>query len=58
MERKSRIAVGDLVTVQGVAQALGLSYWQVYRIIRKNRVPVVRVGNTLLLRVSDVEVYR
>jgi excisionase family DNA binding protein len=56
MERgKQRTSVGDYVTLQGAAQALGLTYWQLYRLVQKQEVPSIRVGNTRLVRLSDVE---
>jgi excisionase family DNA binding protein len=56
MERgKQRQSVGDLMTIQGVAQALGLTYWQVDRLIRTGKVETIKVGNTRLVRLSDVE---
>ena len=58
MQRKQRMSVGEYMTIQAAAQALGLSYWQCYRIVHKERVPLIRVGNTILVRLSDVEVAR
>jgi hypothetical protein len=55
MERKQRMAVGEYVTIQGAATALGMTYWQCYRLIQKRQVPVIRVGNCLMARLSDVE---
>jgi excisionase family DNA binding protein len=55
-ERKQQMSVGDLVTVYGAARALGLTFWQLDRLIRKGAIPVVRIGNTRLVRLSDVEV--
>jgi excisionase family DNA binding protein len=54
-DRKQRYSVGDLMTVQGAAQALGLTYWQVDRLIRQRKVTTIRVGNTRLVRLADVE---
>ncbi len=56
MERKQRQSVGDLMTIQGAAQALGLSYWQAYRLVQKREVPTIKIGQTLLVRLSDVEI--
>jgi excisionase family DNA binding protein len=55
MDKKQRTSVGDLVTVQGAAQALQMTYWQIDRLIRTRKVPVIRVGNTRLVKLSDVE---
>jgi excisionase family DNA binding protein len=54
-DKQQRTSVGDLATVQGAAQALGLTYWQVDRLIRQGKIETVRVGNTRLVKLSDVE---
>ena len=46
MERKQRQSVGDLMTIQGAAQALGLSYWQAYRLVQKPEVPTIKIADT------------
>jgi excisionase family DNA binding protein len=53
--KQQRTSVGDLMTVQGAAQALGLTFWQVDRLIRKGQVQTIRVGNTRLVKLSDIE---
>jgi len=55
MERKQRQSVGDLITIQGAAQALGLTYWQTYRLVQKREVPTIKIGQTLMVRLSEVE---
>ena len=55
-QRKQRTSVGDLMSVQGAAQALGLTYWQLDRLIRAGKVQTIRIGNTRLLKLSEVEV--
>jgi hypothetical protein len=58
MERKQATQVGDMMTLPAAAQALGLTYWQVRRIVTQHRVPTTRIGNTLLVRLSDIEAVR
>jgi len=56
MDRKRQsTAVGDYITLYGAAQALGLTYWQVYRLVQKRSVPTLKIGATLMVRLSDVE---
>lgn len=47
--------VGDMLTVDGAAQALGTSYMRVWRFIRKNDIPTARIGKNLLVRIVDVQ---
>ena len=46
--------VGELYTVQGAAEALGVSYWAVYRYLRLAGVPTTRLGNLVLVRLEDL----
>ena len=48
-------SVGELSTLEAAGQALGLTYWQTRRIVKLRNVPTVRLGNTILVKVSDVE---
>ena len=45
---------GGLVTLQAAAQALDKTYWQVRYYIKRNGVPTVTIGNTVLLRLRDL----
>jgi excisionase family DNA binding protein len=47
--------VGDQVTIQGAAQQLGLTFWQVDRLVRTGKVETIKVGVTRLVKLSDVE---
>jgi hypothetical protein len=56
-QRVKSIAVQELagyVTIQGAAIHLGRSYWETYGLIRRNRIPAIRVGKTLMVRLSDL----
>jgi hypothetical protein len=56
MDRKRQdTPIGDYVTLYGAAQQLGLTYWQVYRLVQKREVPTTKIGHTLMARLSDVE---
>jgi ribonucleoside-diphosphate reductase alpha chain len=46
--------LGDYYTLAGAANALGLSYWTVYRYVRLSRVPVLKLGRLTLVRLEDV----
>lgn len=46
--------LGDHVTLDGAAQALGLTYWGVRGLIKRHGVPTVRLGRTTLVRLEDV----
>jgi excisionase family DNA binding protein len=43
-----------LVDIRGAGQILGLSYWQVYNLIREGELPVITVGVKLYLRRATV----
>jgi excisionase family DNA binding protein len=43
------------VTVSEAARLTNQTYWQVRKYIQKNKVPVERAGNSLLVRLSDVK---
>ena len=46
--------LGSYYTLRGAAEALGVSYWTVYRYIRQAHIPTLRVGQTLLVNLSDL----
>lgn len=50
--------LGDLYTIQGAADALEMTYWQVYRLVQAHRVPTYAVGKSLMVRLSDVQAAR
>ena len=59
MER-NLTAVGGLVTLQEAVKALAaagtpVSYWKVYRYVRKQGVPVWRCGATILVSVDALD---
>lgn len=47
--------VGDYYTIEGIARKLDFSYFRVYRLIRKQRVPTIRLGRNVLVRLIDVQ---
>jgi excisionase family DNA binding protein len=53
--RKTTQTVGEYSTLSHAAYQLGISYWQIYRLVQRQRVSTFRVGNTLLVRLSDVK---
>jgi excisionase family DNA binding protein len=46
--------VGEYHTIQGAAERLGVSYWSLYGYVRRNRVPSIRVGKAILVRLQDL----
>jgi hypothetical protein len=46
--------LGEYFTIQGAAQQLGSTWWIVYGHIRKHRVPTLRLGRTVLVRLADL----
>lgn len=47
--------VGDYHTIQGAARELDSSYFRIYRLIRKHRVPHIVIGKTILVKLADVQ---
>ena len=47
----------DLLTVAELAQHLGISKWTVYRLVRSQELPAVRVGERIRFRPTDVDAY-
>ena len=41
------MTIPKLVTVEAVAEALGLSRWRVYELAREGMIPSVRIGRTM-----------
>lgn len=48
-------SIGDYYTLHGAAEALGVSYWQVWRVVRRQQMPTLLLGQTLLVLLEDVE---
>lgn len=47
--------LGEFVTLIGAAEALGTTREAIYRRVRRHHVPTSRVGRTLMIRVTDLE---
>jgi hypothetical protein len=47
--------VGEYWTIQGVARELDSSYFRVYRLIHKHKVPRIVIGKTILVKLADVQ---
>lgn len=47
----------DLLTVNDLARHLGISKWTVYRLVRSNELPAVRVGERIRFRPGDIDAY-
>lgn len=54
MEREQITQVGDLMTVDAAARAVGMTFHQLDKLVRQGRVHAVMVGNTRLVKLSDV----
>jgi len=48
-------SIGDYYTLQGAAEALGVSYWQVWRAVRQQQTPTLLLGQTRLVLLEDVQ---
>lgn len=46
--------IGDFVTLDRAAKKLGISYWALWRRIRKGDVPTIKIGRSILVRLEDV----
>lgn len=46
--------VGDLYTIQGAAEKLGVSFWTLDGYVRKHNVPTIKLGRTRMVRLSDL----
>jgi hypothetical protein len=47
-------SIGDYYTLRGAADELGVSYWDVWRVVLYHQAPVFQLGQTLLVMVDDV----
>lgn len=52
---ESLAGLSEFVTVKEAARQLGVSVWQVRYFLKQRRVPTIRVGFTMLLRLRDVD---
>ncbi len=57
MSTPLRGTVGDYMTLEEAAKAKGGTRWGVYAYVRRNKVPTRRIGNTLMVRLIDLEGY-
>ncbi|HLW01147.1 MAG TPA: hypothetical protein VKT82_20990 [Ktedonobacterales bacterium] len=48
-------SIGDYYTLQGAAEALGVSYWQVWRAVHQQQTPTLLLGQTRLVLLEDVQ---
>ncbi len=55
MENVSVQGVGGLVTVEQASRLLGISISGVYKRITRQSIPVVKLGDRVLLRASDLQ---
>jgi excisionase family DNA binding protein len=51
----SLAGLSGYVTVKEAARQLGVSVWQVRYYLKQRRIPTVRVGFTVLLRLRDMD---
>ena len=47
-------SIGAYYTLQGAAEALGVSYWQVARAVRQRQTPTLLLGQTLLVKLDEL----
>lgn len=47
-------SIGAYYTLQGAAEALGVSYWQVARVVRQRQTPTLLLGQTQLVKLDDL----
>jgi excisionase family DNA binding protein len=55
MKYQQSDGVAGWLTVMGVSRLLGVSYPAAYKFLRKSKLPTIRVGAALLVRVEDVQ---
>ena len=48
-------SIGDYYTLQGAADELGVSYWQLWHAVYHQQIPTVMLGQTLLVMLEDVQ---
>lgn len=52
--KRVQMKVGEFYTLQGAAEALGLSYWTVYRYVRIAGIPTRQLSNLTLVKLEDL----
>lgn len=58
MERVPVAGLSGYLTVKQVAEMLHITIGGVHKLIRRQNIPVVKLGNNLLLRAADIRVAR
>jgi excisionase family DNA binding protein len=48
------IATNDMITLDAAQRLTGLSYFTLYRALKRQGIPTTKAGRTLLVRVSDL----
>ena len=49
------LGMDNLLSVEQVAQRLGVSFWTVYRLARSGRLPSIRLGRRRLFAEADLD---
>lgn len=50
--------IGELITIDAASKAKGGTYPATYKWIKRNAIPLVRMGNMYLVRLSDLSSYQ
>lgn len=46
--------LGDYYTIQGASEKLGTTFWAIYGYIKRNGIPTIKVGRTIMVRLQDL----
>lgn len=61
VKRRERTGMGDIqrttLTAAEAAEYIGISYWMILEMAKKNQVPHIKVGSKYLFRVSALELW-
>lgn len=55
MASKATNALAGYVTLMGACEATGQSYWTLYKTIQRKQLPTIKVGRTLMIKLTDIQ---
>jgi hypothetical protein len=55
MKTRKFVSIGEYTMLQPAGQAIGLSYWEAYGLVRRGQLEALKLGRTYLVRISDLE---
>jgi excisionase family DNA binding protein len=57
MSKGKPVEMKSVETIDALAARLGVSHWTIRAWLREGRVPFIRVGRRILVRVEDLEAF-